>query len=738
MMKLNKRYFRSIRTNLSFNLVVTLLTILIGALIIAAISTAELMNDVYNKGIEDCLTEDAQFVTMLPLSDSDISEAEQKYSVKIEEMVYCDDEKDDYVLRLAGINDKVNICQVTKGNAPASDKEIMISERFADAQKLKIGDSIDICGESFRISGYMVRTDYLCMLRELTDSFPDYSSFGLAVANRSVVSELTDSRSYYAVRYQKDNSVEFRKGINSDRRILNYTAVNNNIRVQSALNQAKLVKSVALIVAPMLYGIVLLLITLMLSRRLKGEQKQIGTLIALGYKGAEIKRHYALYSLVPGIIGAAVGLVCGYAAAFPFSEMYFNFFEAQPHTVRVSPVTAVLALILPPLLYTLVSNLTVGRMLRKDPVEMLRQTDKKKKGSAFLAGRSLPFRKKYRLRSVFGHISRSIVIVTGIAVSTICILMGWITKDSADNIVDSSVDLIPYDYSYMLNTTEFDVPDDAESALVSRFETSDSTLLFSLWGYEEDTDFFTMKTKSGKDMQYGSYYMTNAAAVSYGVSEGSSFTFRDLITTEEHTVKIEGIIDDNINSAVYTSTENAAEIMGYGKDDRNMVVSRKKLEYDPDTVMSSSSRDDYRDSVKSAVQVYYKMCYIVILVGFMLGVLSMYLISNMMIEENTINISMFKILGYRKKEINSLVLSGNHILLIFGILIGIPPALLVGKSICASSAETTGMLISLYVKPLSYLITVIIILASYVLSLLMVSNKVGRVEMTESLKRNNE
>ena len=59
MRKINKRYFRSMRTNRSFHLVVILLTVLIGTLIIAAISTASLMGQVYRQGIRDCNTEDA-------------------------------------------------------------------------------------------------------------------------------------------------------------------------------------------------------------------------------------------------------------------------------------------------------------------------------------------------------------------------------------------------------------------------------------------------------------------------------------------------------------------------------------------------------------------------------------------------------------------------------------------------------------------------------------------------------
>ena len=149
MRKINKRYFRSMRTNRSFHLVVILLTVLIGTLIIAAISTASLMGQVYRQGIRDCNTEDAQFMTMFPIPEDRIGHLEERYAVKLESMTYYDEEAGDYVLRLAAENTAVNTCQVTAGNAPAGDGEVMLSERFADAQGLHIGDSVQIGGTTY-------------------------------------------------------------------------------------------------------------------------------------------------------------------------------------------------------------------------------------------------------------------------------------------------------------------------------------------------------------------------------------------------------------------------------------------------------------------------------------------------------------------------------------------------------------------------------------------------------------
>lgn len=62
-----------------------------------------------------------------------------------------------------------------------------------------------------------------------------------------------------------------------------------------------------------------------------------------------------------------------------------------------------------------------------------------------------------------------------------------------------------------------------------------------------------------------------------------------------------------------------------------------------------------------------------------------------------------------------------------------------GQQVCAKLLRTGAKRpISLYVKPVSYVVTLLIVLASYLLSLVLAGRKVERIEMTESLKRNNE
>ena len=179
MMNINRRYKRNLRTNLSFYLVVAILTALVGMLLISGVSTGIEMKEVFGKAIRDGKAEEAQLVTMLPISDDEAEEISDKFGIDFERMVYCDEEiAEDCTLRLLGDAEKLNLTLPQKGASAPTGNDILISELFADKHDISIGDTVTISGEDFRVNGYMVRPDYISMFKEVSDSFANYDVFG--------------------------------------------------------------------------------------------------------------------------------------------------------------------------------------------------------------------------------------------------------------------------------------------------------------------------------------------------------------------------------------------------------------------------------------------------------------------------------------------------------------------------------------------------------------------------------
>ena len=102
------------------------------------------------------------------------------------------------------------------------------------------------------------------------------------------------------------------------------------------------------------------------------------------------------------------------------------------------------------------------------------------------------------------------------------------------------------------------------------------------------------------------------------------------------------------------------------------------------------------------------------------------------------NISMLKVLGYRNRRIDSMVLSSSHLLLPLGILLSIPAAYGTMDVFARFFAEIDGMLMTVSIGPKSYLVTILLVCLSYIGSLFLLRRKITKVNMIESLKDNRE
>ena len=119
-------------------------------------------------------------------------------------------------------------------------------------------------------------------------------------------------------------------------------------------------------------------------------------------------------------------------------------------------------------------------------------------------------------------------------------------------------------------------------------------------------------------------------------------------------------------------------------------------------------------------------------------VICVYLMVNMLISENASSISMLKVLGYDDRQINRMMISIYHILIPIGIVIGS----VLGVVLCRVNFEASVSAYNTYIEtvytPLCFVKYSVCVLISYVISLWLLSRKVKKADMVESLKDNRE
>ena len=742
-MTINKRAVRSVKKNISFYIISTILTVLISILIIAPLSTGHNMKKVINDFVAKYKTEDAEFVTYNPISEDDMKTLESDYDVIMEysrykDMKFSGGDVDGLTVRVFDMPEKLNLCNVRDGSMPENG-EALITQNFADLHGIKVGDEISLGKYSYKISAFATKADYIYML-EKQSGYVDKSKFAVMVVTHDDYEKISaDETGYYSIKYNRDNEKEVREKLNDEYVIASYLAATTNTRISMPVNEGDEVSKIATMYAPVMFIIVLALIVMVLGRNIRNEQYLLGTFISLGFSRKQIIGHYMRFGLIPGIVGSVLGTIASIPVTRAITYFYIAYdFETIDYTVRYDTASILAALILPSFAYCLAIALQAAKLLRKSAVDLLRNTGRDSRAIRIMRNSHAKTQLKMRVRSVIGHPGRSVVTIIGVCVAAFCILAGFIMSDSLDSLMhDGLTSSVKYEYLYRLKTLGNGSPDKGEALFQNYYEIDGNMVQLSAQGIDEGSKYFIDKTDTGEKLDLDKYYLTSAAAETYGVNAGDELTFYNIADLKEHRVKISGVVTDNTHCYLYTSRDNATKLAGVDPGTYNCIISDKKLDLDKNLVASETSMKVSADTMENLMGPMKAIIIGIEILGIVLGVFILYLVINMIVSETGTNISVMKVLGFSRKEIVNRVLNVNHILVCVGFLIGIPAAYAFVKVGYSDTIENYGMLLAPVLTVKAIVLGFVLTWITYELSLFLQKRKISRIDMVEALKENN-
>lgn len=740
-MNLNKRYFRSLRSNASFYVSSTVLTITTIFLFFIMNISGQSIQEFGESFFDTQKVENANFTTYLPISEDEIAELEKTYDLELEAQYYSNVETGDTTVRVFKKTEQINLYQVTEGEDVTEDDEVIISEGYAVFNQVAIGDEIKIGEKTYQVVGFFQRPDYLYMLQNETDAYKNVTTFFLAYVTDEEFERFESTNSIYLVRYGKDNQDDFRKEINDKYYMRSYLSASENMRIDMVPMQAEMFIVMSYIILAVMPLIVVVLVSIVISRKVKSEQKMIGTLTALGYKKGQLMLHYAGFAMLPGLFGGIFAVVLSAIFAQPFGEVGLQDYEPMRIQCQVDPLAAVIAIVVPTLMYVLAAMRAVNKLLKKDTVLLLSgNSDQDKKGYKHLLKKSkVSFKLKYALRSLIGNPSRSFVVFLGIFLGNYIALLGYSLLDTMEYTKQNMVDEMgSYEYQYVLNELIVDNTYGGETVVMSAVENEKGEQI-SLIGTSKDNPYLDLRDKEGTqvDIETG-YYITNVIATLQGFKKGDEMILKNPLTLEEYRITVAGIIDNDMQNAIFTSKEKATEMLGIDAEASNVIMSDASLDIPEEKIIQTIKKSDAKEQFQNMSNMMDVMIGFVIALGALICVASIYVAVNMLVTENRSNISMLKVLGYNDRKINRIVLSVNHILVPIGIGVSIPLVFGSANWFMAWLAEFIGVLPQAYIAPKSFVYTILLTCASYFGSLMLLRRKVSKVDMVESLKDNRE
>lgn len=544
---------------------------------------------------------------------------------------------------------------------------------------------------------------------------------------------------------------------------------NTNVGYVCLKNDSGVVKGIAN-VFPVFFFLVAALICMTTMNRMVEEQRtQIGVLKALGFSEGKIMGKYLFYSGSAAISGTLIGYVLGihffplviitaYGIVYKMGGIYY---VSDPPLALVSLTVAVLCSVG-------TTWLSCHKELKEVAADLMRPKAPKAGKRVFLEHvpfiwKRLKFLQKVSVRNIVRYKKRFFMMVIGISGCTALLVMGFGVRDSVVAVADQQYEEIQlYDIGVTLKDGKMPGKADLKSldsvlekenaaGMYAMEKTIDlvtdkgtkSIHMVAVENPDEVGDFISLHTKKQEPIAYpkeGEAVLSKKVAETYAVKKGDTILLRDSDNNEMH-LKVTGICENHIYNYVYIAPESYEKQIGdvvfknvYVRlPDASDIheVSAALMKADGVTAVTVNS-----DMLSRISQMMSCMNYIVIIIIICAGALAfivLYNLNNINITERVREIATIKVLGFYPKETASYVFRENMVLTAIGCGLG----LILGKwfhRFVMGEIQIDMVSFNVQINAVSYLFSVLLTMGFAWIVNCMMTGKLERINMAESLK----
>lgn len=334
--------------------------------------------------------------------------------------------------------------------SPGHDDDVIVSEGFADANRLALGDSLGavIHGRWRRlhIVGIALSPEFVLELRA-SDLFPDNRRYGILWISEDAAAAAFGMQGAWT-----EAAVGLAAGTSErqviaqlDAQLLRYGTLGAHGRalqvshryLSDEIAQARAFAAAA----PLIFlGVAAFLVNIVLSRIVASQREQVGMLKAFGVTTWELSRHYAIMALVPVVGGALLGCAVGAWLADLLAALYAQSYRIPDAPFQPAP-TVMLAAITISVIAALLGALSAVRRVQRLPAAEAMRPESPVRYRAGLAERWHLERwvspaGRMTLRSMARRPWRAVLSLLGMAMGVGVMILGMFMFDAIDAVRD--------------------------------------------------------------------------------------------------------------------------------------------------------------------------------------------------------------------------------------------------------------------------------------------------------------
>lgn len=788
---LKKKMFRDIKQNLS-QFITIFLMVLIGVMVYVGIeaymdgmiSAAD--NFYKNNNIQD-------LNVMGNLSDKDLDKIKSLDNVKDAEKklvvnaIDKDDKDKTYLLSFIDSNNISKFHIMDGEKFDVNKKGAWVDNFYAEKNNLKVGDTIKIKYDTFsleeKILGLINVPDHIYDVKDESEFVPNRENFGFVYLSVNEIPEsyikdlvmkemkITDEKIFdkYVTNFNYKEYIPYNYIMVDVNKKKNVTSVKEDIE-DNVSNAKAIVKientlsyqryqgeidegaSYVGIFSGLFLFIAMLSVITTMTRVVKKQKIQIGTMKALGIKNSKIVMHYVGYGFFVSLAAAIVGIILGkYFIGTFFLNMEMDYFEVPNGIPVVKPLSYLVALLVV-MVVSFITYLTCRKELFKKPAEALRNEVPNVKVSSLNLStkgifKKLNFSSKWNYRDILRNKFRTVTAVVGIVGCCMLIVCAFGMLNSMNHFIKLQFEDL-YNFNYKLSLKE-NIKDDELKVLTDKYGNNTSETL-------------TIETKIGKEREANTIFVTNAGNLVRFQNENGEFIKvnknNGVYVTRKLAAQKNLKVGDTIKWHIYgVNKYYESKIVGLTKDPQvqNLTMTKEYLEsldidYKPDSLYTNTDLKGIKDiknvslvqdinelknSLESMLSMMKSMIMLIIVFAIGLGAIIIYNMGILSYSEKQYQFATLKVLGFNDKKIRKIFVQQNNWITVLSIIIGLPTGYYmtswIYESVIADNYD-----FSAYINLSTYLIAIIgTILVSIIVSR-MLSKKVNKIDMVSSLKAN--
>lgn len=788
---LKKKMFRDIKQNLS-QFITIFLMVLIGVMVYVGIEaymdgmTSAADNFYKNNNIQD-------LNVMGNLSDKDLDKIKSLDNVKDAEKklvvnaIDKDNKDKTYLLSFIDSNNISKFHIMDGEKFDVNKKGAWVDNFYAEKNNLKVGDTIKIKYDTFsleeKILGLINVPDHIYDVKDESELVPNRENFGFVYLSVNEIPEnyikdlvmkemkITDEKIFdkYVKDFNYKEYIPYNYIMVDVNKKKNVTSVKEDIE-DNVSNAKAIVKiedtlsyqryqgeidegaSYVGIFSGLFLFIAMLSVITTMTRVVKKQKLQIGTMKALGIKNSKIVMHYVGYGFFVSLAAAIVGIILGkYFIGTFFLNMEMDYFEVPNGIPVVKPLSYLVALLVV-MVVSFITYLTCRKELFKKPAEALRnEVPNVKVNSLNLSTKGifkkLNFSSKWNYRDILRNKFRTVTAVVGIVGCCMLIVCAFGMLNSMNHFIKLQFEDL-YNFNYKLSLKE-NIKDDELKVLTDKYGNNTSETL-------------TIETKIGKEREANTIFVTNAGNLVRFQNENGEFIKvnknNGVYVTRKLADQKNLKVGDTIKWHIYgVNKYYESKIVGLTKDPQvqNLTMTKEYLEsldidYKPDSLYTNTDLKGIKDiknvslvqdinelknSLESMLSMMKSMIMLIIVFAIGLGAIIIYNMGILSYSEKQYQFATLKVLGFSDKKIRKIFVQQNNWITVLSIIIGLPTGYYmtswIFKSVIADNYDFGA-----YINLSTYLIAIIgTILVSTIVSRIL-SKKVNKIDMVSSLKAN--